>query len=166
DASNRLLTSTFQLAGTATETVTYAYDASSPGNYGKGRLSQMTDPSGSTTYTYERRGLTKSEVRNLLGTTYTTAFQYDPNGNRTGLPHPSGRQMTASFDFAARPFSAVSGTTSYVASTSYLPFGPEAQSVFGNGTVRTATFDQRYRPVENRLDPNRGPPRPPPYAPG
>src|SRR5262249_42633983 len=93
----------------------------------------------------------------LLGTTYTTAFQYDANGNRTGLTYPSGRQVTASFDFADRPFSAASVTTSYVASTSYLPFGPEAQTVFGNGTVRTFTSAQRYRPVENRLDGSGGP---------
>ncbi|HEX3527742.1 MAG TPA: carboxypeptidase regulatory-like domain-containing protein [Thermoanaerobaculia bacterium] len=152
DASNRLLASTSQLAGSATETVTYAYDSAAPGSFGKGRLAQMTDPSGPTSYAYERRGLLKSEQRSLLGTNYTTGYQYDANGNRSGLTYPSGRQVTYGFDFADRPASAASPTTVYVASAAYLPFGPETRLALGNGTVKTMTYDLRYRPLENRLD--------------
>jgi RHS repeat-associated protein len=152
DASNRVLTSTSQLAGVPAETVTYSYDSAAAGSFGKGRLAQMTDPSGATAYAYERRGLLKSEARTILGSAYGTAFQYDANGNRGGMTYPSGRQVAYGFDFADRPFSAVSGTTTYVASASYLPFGPEAQLVFGNGTTQTRSYDLRYRPVENRLD--------------
>jgi RHS repeat-associated protein len=152
DASNRVLTSTSQLAGVPVETVTYSYDSAAAGSFGKGRLAQMTDPSGATAYAYERRGLLKSEARSILGSTYGTAFQYDANGNRGGMTYPSGRQVAYTFDFADRPFSAASGTTTYVASASYLPFGPEAQLVFGNGTTQTRRYDLRYRPVENRLD--------------
>jgi YD repeat-containing protein len=75
DASNRVLTSTSQLAGAATETVTYSYDSSAAGSFGKGRLARMTDPSGATAYTYERRGLLKSEGRTILGSAYGTAYQ-------------------------------------------------------------------------------------------
>jgi RHS repeat-associated protein len=152
DASNRVLTSTSQLAGVPAETVTYAYDSAAAGSFGKGRLAQMTDPSGATSYTYERRGLLKSEARTILGSAYGTAYQYDANGNRSGMTYPSGRQVAYGFDFADRPFSASAGTTTYVASASYLPFGPEAQLVFGNGTMQTRSYDLRYRPVENRLD--------------
>ncbi len=152
DASNRVLTSTSQLAGVPAETVTYSYDGAAAGSFGKGRLAQMTDPSGATAYAYERRGLLKSEARTILGSAYGTAYQYDANANRGGMTYPSGRQATYTFDFADRPFSAASGTTTYVASASYLPFGPEAQLVFGNGTTQTRSYDLRYRPVENRLD--------------
>ncbi|HZF07956.1 MAG TPA: carboxypeptidase regulatory-like domain-containing protein [Thermoanaerobaculia bacterium] len=152
DASNRLLASTTQLAGSAAETVTYSYDAAAAGNYGKGRLAQMTDPSGSTTYTYERRGLLKGEVQTILGTPYTMDFRYDQNGNRSLFTYPSGRQVTYTFDFADRPLSATSGTTSYVSSAGYLPFGPETRTAYGNGTTRTFSYDLRYRPTENRLD--------------
>jgi RHS repeat-associated protein len=157
DASNRVLTSTSQLAEAATETVTYAYDSAAAGSFGKGRLAQMTDPSGATAYAYERRGLLKSEARTILGSAYGTTYQFDPNGNRSGMTYPSGRQVAYSFDFADRPFSAASGTTTYVASASYLPFGPEAQLVFGNGTTQTRSYDLRYRLVENRLDGGAGP---------
>jgi len=152
DASNRVLTSTAQLAGAATETVTYAYDSAAAGSFGKGRVAQMTDPSGATSYAYERRGLLKSETRTILGSAYGSAFGYDANGNRGGITYPSGRQVAYSFDFADRPFSAASGATTYVASASYLPFGPEAQLTFGNGTTQTRSYDLRYRPLENRLD--------------
>jgi RHS repeat-associated protein len=33
----------------------------------------------------------------------------------------------------------------------YRPFGPEEQIVFSNGTTRTADYDLRYRPLQNKL---------------
>jgi RHS repeat-associated protein len=157
DASNRLLTSVSQLAGAATETVTYAYDSAALGSFGKGRLAQMSDPSGTTLYGYERRGLLASENRTLLDTAYATAYRYDANGNRSGITYPSGRQVAYTFDFADRPAGAAAGSTVFVASASYLPFGPESQLAFGNGTVQSRAYDLRYRPVENRLDGGSGP---------
>jgi RHS repeat-associated protein len=152
DPANRVLTSASQLAGAATEAVTYAYDSATPGSFGKGRLSRMADPSGATAYAYERRGLLNSESRTVLGSSYATAYQFDANGNRSGMTYPSGRQVAYGFDFADRPFSAASGGTTYVASATYLPFGPEAQLVLGNGTTQTRSYDLRYRQLENRLD--------------
>jgi uncharacterized protein RhaS with RHS repeats len=110
----------------------------------------MTDPSGSTTYSYDRRGLLRSEAKTILGDAYTTHYQYDANGNRSGLTYPSGRQLTYGFDFADRPLS-LSGTrgavtTPYIASASYQPFGPESSLAYGGGSLtRNATYDQRYR---------------------
>jgi RHS repeat-associated protein len=157
DAVNRISSSTSQIAGAVTETVRYEYDDPTTGRYARGRLSRMTDPAGSTAYGYDRRGLLKSENRSILGTSFVTSYQYDANGNRSGISYPSGRQVTYGFDFADRPLSAAAGSVPLVTSTSYLPFGPETRTVFGNGTVRTMTFDLRYRPVENRLDGSAGP---------
>jgi RHS repeat-associated protein len=157
DAANRVLMVTSTLAGTATETVTYTYDDTTAAHYGRGRVARMTDPSGSTSYTYDRRGLLKSEARTILGAAYATGYQYDANGNRTGITYPSGRQVTYGYDFADRPVTAAAGSTPLVTGVSYLPFGPEARTAFGNGTVRTTSFDLRYRPQENRLDGTAGP---------
>ncbi|HEX3126417.1 MAG TPA: carboxypeptidase regulatory-like domain-containing protein [Thermoanaerobaculia bacterium] len=156
DAAGRMLDSTSRLAA-ETETVRYEYDDPTAGRYAKGRLSRMIDPSGSTAYSYDRRGLLKTENRTILGASYATSYQYDANGNRSGITYPSGRQVTYGFDFADRPLTAAAGPVSLVTSTAYLPFGPEARTVFGNGTVRTMAFDLRYRPVENRLDGSAGP---------
>jgi RHS repeat-associated protein len=38
-----------------------------------------------------------------------------------------------------------------VSSALYEPFGPLAQLVYGNGSKQTFTFDQRYRPSEDKL---------------
>jgi YD repeat-containing protein len=146
DALNRLVTATSVL-GTSTETVTYGYDDATLGNYGKGRLGSMSDPSGSTRYAYERRGLLRSETKTILGDTYVTRYGYDANGNRSGITYPSGRQVTYGFDYADRPLSVSSGSTTYVSNATYAPFGPETSLAYGSsGTLtRSATYDQRYR---------------------
>jgi hypothetical protein len=87
----------------------------------------------------------------VSGTTYTSAYTYDKEGNRNTITYPSGRVVDYSFDYADRPYSAASGATSYVTSASYLPFGPATQLVFGNGTTQTMQYDARYRPSENQL---------------
>jgi RHS repeat-associated protein len=151
DSTNRLLSITSDLAGSATETVTYSYDDATAGSYGKGRLATMSDPSGSSTYRYERRGSLRQESKTILGDSYTTTYRYDANGNRSGLTYPSGRSLTYGFDFADRPqtlggrYNSLSST--YVTGTSYLPFGPEQSLMYGSGIVRTASYDLRYRPI-------------------
>ncbi len=62
--------------------------------YGRGRLSQMTDPTGSANYEYDRRGLVRREAKTVEGNAYTTAYAYDPDGNRTSMTYPSGRIVT------------------------------------------------------------------------
>src|SRR5262249_39774403 len=138
--------------GAATESVSYAYDDATAGRYGKGRRATMTDPSGSTFYSYERRGLLRSESRTILGDSYTTSFSFDPNGNRSTLTYPSARRVRYVFDSADRPISAT-GTlgatnTPYISAASYLPFGPEQSLTYASGNLtRSASFDARYRPT-------------------
>ncbi len=157
DAVGRLLTSVSTLAGAPTETVSQQYDDPTPGRYGLGRLARSTDPSGSTSWSYERRGLLRREEKTVQGSTYATSWRYDANGNRAAQIYPSGREVAQTFDFADRPASAALGSTPLVSSASYLPFGPVERVAFGNGTVQTRSWDQRYRPLENRLDGNVGP---------
>src|SRR5262249_36829106 len=122
-----------------------------PGNYGRGRLASVTDPTGSTAYRYERRGLLRSEQKTIEGNAYFTAFAYDGSGNRVRMTYPSGRAVNAAFDFAERPLSASLGSLTLVAGSAYAPFGPSTQVSFGNGTSKTMQFDSRYRPLENKL---------------
>lgn len=157
DPADRLLSATSLLAGRPTETVTHAYDDPTPGAFGLGRLASLTDPSGETTYAYERRGELTGEDRTILGTSYHTGYAYDANGNRSRIDYPSGRSVGYRFDFADRPLSVAAADVTYVAGASYLPFGPLERLEFGNDTSETRTFDLRYRPVENRLDGVGGP---------
>jgi RHS repeat-associated protein len=158
DAANRVLSSVSGTGG-GQENVTWTYDGVTAGAYGKGRLATMTDPSGSTAYAYERRGLLRSESRTVQTDPYSLGYGYDANGNRGTINYPSGRVVKYTFDFADRALTACSGGTgptctggtSYVSAASYQPFGPESSLSFGNGTTKTMSYDNRYRPNENKL---------------
>ncbi len=158
DAASRLLSASSVMAGRADEVVSYAYDVGDPRQYLNGRLVSMTDPTGRTLYTYDRRGLVKSERKSVLSATYETSYAYDANGNRTAVNYPRstppqpGNVVTYSFDFADRPYSATGSAATYVSGATYMPFGPLAQLNMGNGLTRTVTFDQRYQPSTLILD--------------
>jgi RHS repeat-associated protein len=147
DLLGRILT-TVATRGLDSETVTWTYDTAP---FGIGRVATVTEPTGSTSYAYERRGLLAREQKTIDGTTYVTAFRYDRDGNRSSMTYPSGRVVDTTYDFAGRPYSAASGSTTIVASAKYLPFGPQTEVVYGNGTTRRTSYDQRYRPLTNEL---------------
>ncbi len=159
DAANRIVTSTSVLTGQPTETASWTYDLNVVGVYGLGRVTSMTDPTGKTQYSYDRRGLLETDRKAVWDNTFATLYTYDANGNRSTVKYPSGRTVSYSYDFADRPAFACSGGTgptctggtTYVASTSYQPFGPASQLKFGNGTTRNMILNQRYQMTSNKL---------------
>jgi YD repeat-containing protein len=66
DALGRVVASTSTRSGATPETVYWAYDT---GTFGVGRLATMTDPTGTTSYAYSRRGQLLSEVKSAQGPT-------------------------------------------------------------------------------------------------
>lgn len=161
DAANRLLTETsrFGPAGLP-HVVQWTYDDSASGHYGKGRLASMSDPTGTTTYQYDRRGLTRIEQKTsppalpnlgIPANPWTLNFGYDADGNRTSLQYPSGSTAVYTYDFAGRPLTLTFGGNSIISSAKYLPGGPQTELSFGNGTTKTTPYDQRYFPLENKL---------------
>ncbi|HYH10093.1 MAG TPA: FG-GAP-like repeat-containing protein [Thermoanaerobaculia bacterium] len=147
DALGRALTSMSNRGGESEQTG-WQYDA---GVNGVGRLTSMTDPAGSATYRYDRRGLLIETAKTLSGTTYVTKFAYDADGNRSQITYPSGRTVDTTFDFAGRPLTTTTGTTSLVTSADYLPFGPARRIAYGNGTTRVMPRDDQYRMTFNQL---------------
>jgi len=120
----------------------------------------MTDPTGTTSYAYDRRGLLRMEQKTapasppaggISAQPYTLSYTYDADGNRTTLQYPSGTTAAYTYDFAGRPSSLSFASTALVSSAKYLPGGPATELTFGNGTVKTMVFDVRYRPMENSL---------------
>ncbi|HEV7570810.1 MAG TPA: carboxypeptidase regulatory-like domain-containing protein [Thermoanaerobaculia bacterium] len=151
DAANRVTSSVSTGSSGPAETLAWTYDDATAGNYGKGRVARTTDTTGSMTYAYDRRGLMRTEQHTIEGNAYSILYGYDANGNRSSITYPSGRVVTYTFDFADRALSAASAGTNFVTSATYLPFGPEGQVTFGNGTTKSMTYDARYRPLENKL---------------
>ncbi len=142
DALNRLTSITYP---NTTLNVTYTYDA---GTNGKGRLTGITDASGSTTYTYDTRGNLLTETKTILSVSYTTQYSYDNADNLTSIIYPSGRTVNYIRNSIGQitQVQTTQGSTQTIASNiSYLPFGPMQSLTFGNNIALTNTFDQDYR---------------------
>ncbi len=134
--------------GSDTEMIQWTYDA---GAFGNGRLASMTDPTGTTEYAYDRHGLLLREDRWIGAGFYRTTFTSDQDGNRSRMTTPSGRILEYTYDYAGRPTAMTVDSAPIVSTASYLPFGPTHEISFGNGTSKTMTFDDRYRPLSNVL---------------
>jgi RHS repeat-associated protein len=145
DALNRLTLVNFP----SDPDITYTYDV--PCTNGKGRLCQVVDQAGTTTYSYSAKGQLSQETKTVFGAQYVTAYPgYDPNGNLTLLTYPSGRTVTYTYDLADRVSSVSTtpsgGTLQTLASAiQYKPFGGMSALTYGNGIGRTVGYDLQYR---------------------
>lgn len=138
DALNRVTSVGYGDGGSAA----YVYDQ---GDYGLGRLSQITDISGATQYGYNQHGRIVSEARTIGDQTYTTDYRYDMAGRLSGITYPSGRSVDYTRDTMGR-INDVSTTrngvkTTLVSSTVYQPFGPMQSLTFGNGQLYIRSYD-------------------------
>ncbi|HEX7684703.1 MAG TPA: hypothetical protein VF446_14420 [Trinickia sp.] len=139
DAASRVLTKTFPTA--SAENVIFGYDATAGGNNGVGRLTSVTDQSGSTAFVFDALGRVASDTRVVSGQSYATAYTYDAAGHILTETYPSGRIVTYTRDALGRvatittqPNSSAAAT-SIAASASYEPFGPLSGFTFGNGLI-------------------------------
>ena len=149
DALNRVLTRHF--SSTPAENIAYTYDATAGGNKGVGRLTGLTDQSGSTTFVYDDRGNVITETRVINTHSATTRYTYDLADQLVQITYPSGRLVSYQRDSQGRVQTVTTQTSSssppsVVASAiTYQPFGPMASLTYGNGLVLTLTYDQDYR---------------------
>jgi RHS repeat-associated protein len=149
DALNRITAKTFPAA--SAENVAYAYDDSTPGRHGIGRLSSITDQSGSTAFEYDSRGNVTKETRTIAGVAYVTGYVYDVADRLTQMVYPSGRIVAYARDALGRVTSVttqanVSAAPAIIAANiAYKPFGPIASMSYGNGLTRSYIYDGDYR---------------------
>ncbi|MDB5973682.1 MAG: hypothetical protein JWR07_442, partial [Nevskia sp.] len=133
------------------ESVTYAYDDTTAGNKGIGRLSLMTDASGGTQYVYNALGQVTQEQRSISGTAYATRYAYDASGQVLSVTYPSGRIVSYQRDSQGRVTSvstqAAAGAAAVTVASggSYLPYGPLTGFTYGNGLANSAGYDADYR---------------------
>lgn len=132
------------------EDITFSYDSPAV-SYGKGRLTGMTDPSGTSTYRYDALGRLTGEDRMVLGVGYATSYAYDGVGNLTSVTYPSGRVVSYSYDAANRAVSVSwqKGNTTQPVATGVIYDG-EGQLVslaLGNGLSSSWSFDLADRPA-------------------
>lgn len=126
--------------------VSFTYDQ---GTYGLGRLTGVTDSTGTMSYAYEIHGRLASETRVIGGVTYTTAYSYDSAGRLASMTYPGGRQITYTRDGLGR-VGGITTTKNNITQTLlnavvYRPFGPEQAYTFGNNQTYARGFDQDGR---------------------
>ena len=149
DALNRV--ATMQFPASTQENVTYAYDDQTAGNKGKGRLTSITDQSGTTSYVYDERGNVLTDTRVMGGQTYATQYQYDLADHLIQVTYPSGRLVNYQRDAQGRVATVTTQLTASQAPTplatniTYEPFGPITTLTYGNGLVLDLSYDQDYR---------------------
>jgi len=164
DAANRRTGKTFP--GDAYETVTYGYDATAGGNRGIGRLTGVTEASGSTNLTYDAQGrvVADAKVIDLGGyfTPLTVGYAYDANGKVIQITYPSGdvvkvARTTDGLITAVTETPSGAAQENIATAVAWEPFGPLASLTYGNGLNLTRSYTLGdYRLGEIKVAPTSG----------
>ncbi len=126
----------------ATTQLTWGYDA---GTNGKGRLTGMTDETGSTSFSYDQHGRLLSKVQtstlDAASLTHTLSHTYDPSGRLIQTTYPSGAVITPAYGPDNRPIALQLNGAVLISNIVYQPFGPAKSWTWGNGTAYTRSVD-------------------------
>lgn len=114
------------------------------GENGMGRLTAVTDASGTCSYKYDRLGRVIKQEMRLDGIDYITSYAYDENGNVTSVVYPSGREVKYERDAASR-ISQVASRLNEIKpvaeNITWQPFSGIESLNYGNGTSLEKKFD-------------------------
>ncbi|MFZ2753086.1 MAG: RHS repeat-associated core domain-containing protein [Lysobacteraceae bacterium] len=156
DGLNRVTTVTYPQETALNETRLYDVaqsDCPAGETFLAGRLSRMSDGSGSTTYCYNRFGDLTRKVQRTQGKTFALQWQYAANGRLQAMSYPDGSVVDYLYDSQGRVVEmgvAVSeragSRRQLLRSASYHPFGPVAQWTYGNGRVMERTLNKSGQP--------------------
>lgn len=127
-------------SGGNTESATY-----DQGTYGKGRLTQLTDGTGSTTYTYNADGQLGNQLTNIDGALYGISWTYDVSGRVATMTYPNSVQLTYGYDAYGRLTSISSNLGGWSTMANNFLYQPATDQLyawkFGNGLSRLVTQD-------------------------
>jgi RHS repeat-associated protein len=150
DALNRLTGKNYS---NGQASISYQYDQGGAAAYALGRLTTMTDQSGSEVYTYDQGGRV-TQLKKTIGTTaYTIGYQYYTDGQVKQITYPSGRVVQQGIDSIGR-LSSIADTLNSVNTTRASNYGYNlAQQVtgfsYGNGVVAAFTYDPNRQYLTN-----------------
>ncbi|MBV1929659.1 MAG: hypothetical protein KUG81_09135, partial [Gammaproteobacteria bacterium] len=143
DALNRLTSITYPDSAL---NIDYSYDV---GAYGKGRLTGISDGSGTTSLAYDHRGNLITHTSTVGMTSHTLTYSYNLANQLTQVIYPSGRSVDYGYDVVGllnQIDTTFDGDSqSLAANLDYLPFGPLTQLDYGNGIQLSANYDADYR---------------------
>lgn len=129
-----------------TPTVNFSYDAA-------GNRTQMTDGTGSTSYSYDELSRLKSETKTFTGLTgnFTISYDYELSGKLKSITDPFGAVVNYNDDKAGRTTS-ITGSgfldvTTYASNIKYRAFGSVKEMTYGNtgNSQISYQFDNRLQ---------------------
>ncbi len=154
DALNRLTGIAYATTGL---NVGYAYDANqaacaSTEKFSKGRLTRMTDASGTTQYCYNRFGRLVRKVQTTNGKAFSLRYAYTLSGQLKTVTYPGGAVVTYFRDGQGRITQVnakpAGGTTQVLLKqATYHPFGSVAGWNYGNNRSLLRPVNQNYQPT-------------------
>ncbi|MFC3651373.1 RHS repeat-associated core domain-containing protein [Dyella humi] len=151
DAQDRRLSASY---ADSTQNITYTYDEANSvtgctTSYPIGHLTRVVENAVTTAFCYNAQGYVTQVSQTVSGHTDVTTYARSPGGKVLSITHPSGDQVSYSYDADGRVSGVTattsSGTTTLVSNVTYLPFGPVSGYTLGNGQAVTRTYDANYR---------------------
>jgi RHS repeat-associated protein len=152
DALNRRKSIAYK--STPSLNVTFYYDeldavTGCAGSYPVGRLTRMTDSSGSTTYCYDRRGNVVQKSMVVKDKNFTVKYEYTLADRLYSTTYPSGAYVVYDRNAVGqisgiRRAALVGSTLQPVVTATYNPFGPLSKLTYANGRTLTKNYDQNY----------------------
>jgi RHS repeat-associated protein len=119
------------------------------GNFGKGRLTSISDRSGITLLDYDHRGNRIHQHIDTGEQQFSFSYNHNLADRLTSITYPSGRLVEYSYDAAGRISSirttGSEGIRDIATDLEYLAFGPTQTMNYGNGIQMLASFDLDYR---------------------
>ena len=116
DRLGRILTKTYP----DSKQISYTYDT---GDYGKGRLTKVTDLSGYTEFTYDQLGRVISTKKSITAGShpkeYITGSQYNASSQQTKLSYPNSKEMLYGYNSSGDLLTLGDSVTDFVKHTEY-----------------------------------------------
>jgi RHS repeat-associated protein len=135
DALNRLKSLLY-----SDESLAFTYDDVTVAANSKGRLSKVTDGSGSTTYAYDVQGRVTGKTQVTGAATLRTGYTYNPAGQLASIQTPSNQSIAYGYTNNQITSITVNGVP-LVANAKYFPFGEVQKWTWGNGQGYERVYD-------------------------
>jgi RHS repeat-associated protein len=147
DARNKTATYSYDALARVTQiaysdqTIQFTYDQ---GLNGKGKLTQLTDASGTTQWTYTPHGRVATRQQQMGAVTLTASYGYNAAGELSQMTLPSSQAV--GFSYAnGRPSGVTVNGSTLLSNVLYAPFGPTRGWTWGNGTLAVREYDNDGR---------------------
>jgi len=133
--------------------VCYSYDQGGSQVYALGRITKITDPTGSEGYSYDAGGRLTQLSKLINGQTYNIGYGYNQGGEVTRVTYPSGRVVQQAYNAIgqlceiAATASSCNDSTYYAGAYTYNSPGSLTGFKYGNGIL--ASFG--YSPQRMQL---------------